>query len=182
MARVIGAPASRDVNQRKESTRQTGFVAQEVEALIKKTGYVFYGVDIPKGDNDAYGIRYAEFVVPLVKAVQELSEQVSALQQELAASQKTEAATGAHKTILYQNNPNPFTSDTNIEMVISENVQQAKLIVYNLEGRQLKTIDIVKRGKTSVTIVANELHSGMYLYTLLTDGVVIDTRRMILTE
>jgi len=32
-------------------------------------------VDAPKNDKDLYGLRYAEFVVPLVKAVQELSKQ-----------------------------------------------------------------------------------------------------------
>ena len=30
-------------------------------------------MDAPKNENDLYGLRYAEFVVPLVKAVQELS-------------------------------------------------------------------------------------------------------------
>ena len=31
----------------------------------------FSGVDPPKNEKDLYGLRYAEFVVPLVKAVQE---------------------------------------------------------------------------------------------------------------
>ena len=30
-------------------------------------------MDAPKNENDFYGLRYAEFVVPLVKAVQELN-------------------------------------------------------------------------------------------------------------
>ena len=37
-------------------------------------GYDFSGVDAPKNDKDIYGLRYSEFVVPLVKAVQELNE------------------------------------------------------------------------------------------------------------
>ena len=37
-------------------------------------GYDFHGVDKPKNETSHYGLRYAEFVVPLVKAVQELSE------------------------------------------------------------------------------------------------------------
>ena len=36
--------------------------------------YDFSGVDAAKNDKDLYGLRYAEFVVPLVKAVQELSK------------------------------------------------------------------------------------------------------------
>jgi len=34
-------------------------------------GYDFNGVDKPKNENDFYGLRYAEFVVPLVKGMQE---------------------------------------------------------------------------------------------------------------
>jgi trimeric autotransporter adhesin len=44
-----------------------------VESAAKKIGYNFSGVDAPKNDTDMYGLRYDEFVVPLVKAVQELN-------------------------------------------------------------------------------------------------------------
>jgi trimeric autotransporter adhesin len=54
-----------------DQIRYTGFIAQEVEAAAKKIGFEFSGVDKPKNDKDQYGLRYAEFVVPLVKAVQE---------------------------------------------------------------------------------------------------------------
>jgi hypothetical protein len=55
----------------KSKLRYTGFVAQEVEQAAKKLGYDFSGVDAPKEKDGMYGLRYAEFVVPLVKAVQE---------------------------------------------------------------------------------------------------------------
>ncbi len=51
----------------------SGFIAQEVEKAAKEINYDFSGIDAPKNDKDIYGLRYAEFVVPLVKAVQELS-------------------------------------------------------------------------------------------------------------
>ena len=50
----------------------TGFLAQEVEAAAKKINYDFSGVDRPANDKDVYGLRYSDFVVPLVMAVQEL--------------------------------------------------------------------------------------------------------------
>jgi hypothetical protein len=50
---------------------RSGFIAQEVEAVAKNLGYDFSGVDAPKNKKDFYGLRYAAFVVPLVKAVQE---------------------------------------------------------------------------------------------------------------
>jgi hypothetical protein len=57
------------------SATTTGFIAQEVEAAARNIGFDFSGVDAPKNENDIYGLRYAEFVVPLVKAVQELEKQ-----------------------------------------------------------------------------------------------------------
>lgn len=65
----------------KEKIIYTGFVAQEVEAAAKKIGYNFSGVDVPAHDKAFYGLRYAEFVVPLVKAVQELSVSRDSIQQ-----------------------------------------------------------------------------------------------------
>jgi len=57
----------------KEEMVQTGFLAQDVEKAAQSLGFNFSAVDKPKNENDFYGLRYAEFVVPLVKAVQELA-------------------------------------------------------------------------------------------------------------
>ncbi|GDX48301.1 hypothetical protein LBMAG25_11190 [Bacteroidota bacterium] len=55
-----------------EKIQFTGFIAQEVEAAAKKIGYDFSGVD---KTGNLLGLRYSEFVMPLVKSVQELSAQ-----------------------------------------------------------------------------------------------------------
>jgi hypothetical protein len=55
--------------------RQSGFLAQEVEQAAQEVGFDFSGVDPPRHEDDSYGLRYAEFVVPLVKAVQELASE-----------------------------------------------------------------------------------------------------------
>ena len=51
--------------------RYTGFIAQEVDSAAKAVGYDFSGVDKVTNSDRMLGLRYAEFVVPLVKAVQE---------------------------------------------------------------------------------------------------------------
>ena len=71
--------ASRDA---KEQIRYTGFIAQEVEEAASASGYDFSGVDKPKNDTDFYGLRYAEFTVPLVKSVQELASEMEELRKE----------------------------------------------------------------------------------------------------
>ncbi|MFK8012966.1 MAG: tail fiber domain-containing protein [Marinicellaceae bacterium] len=58
----------------KSAEIQTGFVAQEVEVAATSLGCDFHGIDKPKNNSSHYGLRYAEFVVPFVKAVQELSD------------------------------------------------------------------------------------------------------------
>jgi len=66
---------------------RTGFIAQEVEAAAKRVGFDFDGVSAPENETDLYGIRYAEFVVPLVKAVQEQQELIKK-QQEIIEQQR----------------------------------------------------------------------------------------------
>ena len=59
----------------------TGFIAQEVEAAANSIGFDFSGIDFPKNENDYYGLRYGEFVVPLTKAIQEQQALIEAQQQ-----------------------------------------------------------------------------------------------------
>ena len=72
----------------KEKIIRTGFVAQEVEEAAKKIGYAFSGLDKPENENTPYGLRYSEFVVPLVKAVQELSAKNDELQKQNDTQEK----------------------------------------------------------------------------------------------
>ena len=69
--------------QAKGKQLQTGFVAQEVEAAAKASNFDFNGVDAPKNAKDYYGLRYAEFVVPLVKATQQQQQMIVVLKQKV---------------------------------------------------------------------------------------------------
>jgi trimeric autotransporter adhesin len=63
-----------------EKIRFSGFIAQEVEEAALKAGYDFSGIDKSSVENGGlYSLRYAEFVVPLVKAVQEQQEMIEQL-------------------------------------------------------------------------------------------------------
>ena len=54
----------------------SGFIAQEVEAAAHKANYDFSGID---RNGRILGLRYAEFVVPLVKGMQEQQQQIEEL-------------------------------------------------------------------------------------------------------
>jgi hypothetical protein len=68
----------------KEAVLYSGFIAQEVELAAKESNFNFSGIDIPDNECNLYGLRYEEFVVPLVKAVQEQQVQIEALQKKIA--------------------------------------------------------------------------------------------------
>ena len=71
-----------------EKRVQSGFLAQEVEQAAKNVGYNFSGVEAPKDGKGLYSLRYAEFVVPLVKATQELNTNANTQQQQIILLQK----------------------------------------------------------------------------------------------
>ncbi|MBC7937889.1 MAG: tail fiber domain-containing protein [Rhizobacter sp.] len=89
--KIINRAADPQVQQQRaqqSAVLQTGFIAQEVDAAAQKLGYEFSGVDKPKNADDLYALRYSEFVVPLVKAVQEQQKEIAELKQLLLQTQK----------------------------------------------------------------------------------------------
>jgi len=74
-------PVAKQAALKSTTQLRTGFIAQEVEKAAQSVGYNFSGVDAPKNSKDVYGLRYAEFVVPLVKAVQEQQQTIKQQQQ-----------------------------------------------------------------------------------------------------
>ena len=72
-----------------EKIVHTGFIAQEVEQAALETGYDFDGVHHPSGENDPYSLAYSQFVVPLVKALQEQQEIIEELKSRIEKLEKT---------------------------------------------------------------------------------------------
>ena len=201
------SPEELAAKKQKEEVIYTGFVAQDVEKAAKELNYDFSGVDAPKNDKDVYGLRYAEFVVPLVKAVQELSTENNNLKDEnkqlqvqlneldkrltaleLALKQQDGKTLPSQSEIindaarLEQNTPNPFNSNTVIRYNIPQNTNSAQIIVTTIGGVTLKTISVNTKGPGQVFITAGTLSSGNYVYSLIVDGKKVDSKQMILTK
>jgi len=68
--------------EEKSKRLQTGFIAQEVEQAAQECNYNFSAVIKPANENSHYNLSYAEFVVPIVKAIQEQQETIENLQKE----------------------------------------------------------------------------------------------------
>jgi hypothetical protein len=181
----------------KEKQIQTGFIAQEVEAIAKSIGYDFSGVDVD--ETGIYGLRYAEFVVPLVKAVQELSTQVNELTALvnrlqgkdvapalLKSENVAESATGLQDLTssgasLQQNTPNPFNQTTIIRYTLPQTGKLAQIVISNTAGKIVRQIPL-SGGIDSITIEGGALSAGIYYYSLYVDNKLVDTKQLILTK
>lgn len=64
-----------------QSKLSIGFLAQDVENAARQCGFNFPGIDIPKNEREVYSLRYVDFIMPLVKAVQELNTKNQELRQ-----------------------------------------------------------------------------------------------------
>ena len=84
---------------------------------------------------------------------------------------------------LEQNYPNPFNPVTNIRYQIP-NDKYVTIKVYNLIGKEIAALVNEKKtpGIYNVNFDANNLSSGIYFYSLYTDGVKINTKRMVLIK
>ena len=129
----------------------------------------------------------------LVQAVNELKAEVEELKgaNGTDVKQKPRLSAGApmdeaqDETLLLslgQNNPNPFSEETSIEVCVPEGIASASLLVFDMQGKQVKKMAVEARGTSRVTVTGQGLTEGMYLYSLIADGRVVQTRKMILSK
>jgi len=165
----------------------TGFVAQEVEAAAKELKYDFDGVDAPKNENDLYGLRYSEFVVPLVKAVQELSgivkekDSVIDIMRNEIRELQMKAGIGSSvdsRAVLGQNYPNPVRQSTVIEYTLPEKAGYPLISISDAGGKVIQRIQLGTNSKGNITLNTSTLPSGVYNYSLVVDGKVKQTRKL----
>ncbi|MBK9659599.1 MAG: tail fiber domain-containing protein [Chitinophagaceae bacterium] len=192
------------------SIRHSGFIAQEVQVAAAESEYDFDGLHIPASSSDNYSLAYAQFVVPLVKSVQELSTQNHELRQvieeqkinteslkrditELKAILKNELLTNKEGSVkivteeetvakLFQNAPNPFSQSTIIRYSIPANAKKAILTISNMKGIKIKEFDLLNKGGQSVEISGGQLPAGTYIYSLLVNNKMTNSKKMILTR
>lgn len=108
-------------------------------------------------------------------AVEETPE---AIQQKLADIIEVELRNGQN-IVLNQNVPNPFAERTVITYSVPETVGKAQIHFYDGQGALINTVEITERGDGQINVFASDLSSGVYTYSLVADGKVIATKRMV---
>lgn len=167
---------------------QYGLAADQLKAVYPELVY--------EDKTGNVSINYIELIPLLVQANNELRARVAALEAEkemmvqqpknmMAATLSLPIGKETGEGILLslgQNNPNPFSEQTSIEVSVPEAVATATLLIFDMQGKQVRKIDIDERGIFRITVTDQGLTEGMYLYSLVADGKVVQTRKMILSK
>jgi hypothetical protein len=176
-----------------------GLIAEDVEPIVPEVIKTF--------EDGLKGISYGNLVALLIEAIKEQEIQINALEETLAiycsnpnsnqenmgdenlkqVGQDNQDRSFNHqpdldKPVLYQNMPNPFSEKTKIQYYLPENIVEAAIMIFDMQGTLLKTYNLMNKGNSSLEIFGSELKPGMYMYSLITDRKEIDTKKMILTN
>jgi hypothetical protein len=185
---TIKAQADR-LKDEQNLTTEYGYIAQELKEVFPDL--------VSADENGILSINYVGLIPVTIEAIKEQQAKIEALQLQLNScctsspvnsygkAQTTGLGSPAGKSELarlQQNVPNPFTQNTTIAFFVSDKVNKAMLNVYDLQGTEIKSYAVNGKGDQTITIQSHDLKPGMYLYTLIADGVEIDTKRMILTK
>lgn len=151
------------------------------------------------------GVRYQQFIPLLLAGVKEqhayinelentiqtLDERLARLENMLSGEQrgrqqKSNGSTQEQVVLanfesirLDQNVPNPFVENTLIEYDIPEHVTQAAVYFYDLKGNLLKMVELKNRGVGQLKVFGKDIMAGVYTYTLVTDGELVISKKMI---
>ncbi len=180
------------------SKKQYGLVAQDVQTVLPElVSTVNKPADYDTAGNMTHqaksyqSLNYNAFIALLIKSNQEQQRQLDSIKSVLSGNNTKTTSGGknvsvidielsdADVIVLNQNVPNPFAEQTTITYNIPQNVTFAQILFYDINGRQIKAVDINKKGKGQLNVFANDLSNGVYSYTLIVDGKIFETKKMV---
>ncbi len=117
------------------------------------------------------------------KKIADLEEKINVLSENKTnnATSINQLNSAADGFSLDQNIPNPFSQETVINYILPQQIKNASLIVYDLSGKQLTSFPLELNAK-SITITSDKLSAGIYIYSVMADGKIMDSKRMVVAD
>lgn len=169
---ALNETAQRDTDE----TLHYGFIAQEVKTVIP---------NLVADLGDLKALNYVELIPVLVRAIQQQQKLIQDLRDEVIILKNDTLDYGANTSKLFQNTPNPFTTNTTIGYYIDENttVNSAKIEVRDLFGALKSSITLTDiTGLGQVSFSAGTLIDRYYVYSLIINNATIDTKLMLISH
>lgn len=188
-------PVSFYWNEIPDQGRKIGLIAQDVQKVVEEVVYDKHIIYDATGaskvvDSELLGMNYSELVPVLINAIQEQQEQIEELQNLLGATEirqdqsqdlEVDLIDNPSKAKLGQNQPNPFKGSTRIPYTLPSEFNDARLMVYSSNGIVLQEVELVD-AEGVVKINARGIGAGVYTYSLVVDGEIVETKKMVLAN
>jgi hypothetical protein len=148
--------------------------------VIDSNGYVYKAAS----GQTAVATTAAPLATDMQSQVQELQSQVQELRSLLATSlcltkNQLSSLEAESATYLGDIHPNPANTSTTIDYSLPSGVGGALCQVYSLDGKVVTSISLpAVSGKSQVQLTTSQLAPGMYIYALIVDGKVLDSKKL----
>lgn len=86
------------------------------------------------------------------------------------------------EAVLAQNRPNPFEEQTTIDYFIPEGSKNAQMNIFDMNGKVIKQIPLEGTGAGQLDLNVSNVASGNYMYQLITDGKIVETKTMTIVK
>lgn len=153
---------------------QYGLIAQEVEKIIPSLAY--------KTEGGEYSINYIGLIPVLIEAIKQQQEQIVALQDQANTNfqRQNSDLINLKNTKIISISPNPSSDVIVISLNIEETVQDAKIVVYDLNGKIMSSINVKERNNDiTKSLQKDNFGSGTYIVSLFINGKSLDTKKII---
>ncbi|HTB05833.1 MAG TPA: tail fiber domain-containing protein [Bacteroidia bacterium] len=163
--------------------RQMGLLAQAVERVVPEV--------VSTTGSGLKTIAYSNLVGLLIEAMKQEDARVTILQHKLDSC----IVLNKHNSLysgnvngeqaqakLYQCSVGSEDQNCSIQCYVPEQSNDAKIMLFDMNGTLKRSIPISNTGKQYINISANTISAGMYYYTLVINGKEIDTKKLIIAK
>ncbi len=159
----------------------SGFIAQELEKVLPHL--------VATSENGEKAVNYMELMPYLVEAIKaqqnqikEQQSQINELKEQLSNNFKAQN----NDLIKFENtkiinvSPNPSNDVISVSLNIEKGIQSAKLLVHDLNGTVLSSLNINERDTNiAKTLQKDNFGKGIYIIDLVINGKSIDTKKIV---
>jgi hypothetical protein len=127
-------------------------------------------------------VNYTAIIPVLIEAIKQQQEQIIALQDQLNSSfqKQNSDLINLKNTKIISVSPNPSSDVIVISLNIEETVQDAKIVVYDLNGKIMSSLNIKERNNDiSKSLQKDNFGSGTYIVSLYINGKSLDSKKII---
>jgi hypothetical protein len=194
---------------REGSGQKLGLIAQELQKVLPEVVRDWqYSINEETGAREKVpaarmGVLYADIIPVLIKGMQEQQTQIEAKDNKISELQShvdqlqtkydqlynlllkkgllsgSEITSATTKGFLQSNTPNPFNDKTTIRYGLSPG-SKGQINVYSASGSLVKTLVANESGQSVLS--ADGLQSGTYTYSLVADGKIVGSKKMVVIK